>query len=92
MTTTKLWTTIVLLAVSGAWIGCEPMSNTPAPSTPAKDSKPADSGTSVPDPKKDAEATPDKPAESSEKTSPASKDEEKKPDETKSSDPEKADA
>ena len=98
MTRKKLWTTIVLLAASGAWIGCEPMSQPmSAPRTPTQESKPTDTGTSVPDPKKEAEATPDKPAESSDKDRPASKDEVKKPEETKPdekkpNDPEKTDA
>ncbi len=76
----KLWTTTVLLAVSGAWIGCEPMSQPMVTlTTPMKESKPA-------------EKIPDKPVESSDKADPASKDEDKKSDETKSNVPEKTDA
>ena len=90
MTRQKLWTTTVLLAVSGAWIGCEPMSKPMVtPTTPIKESKPAE---------KTPDVTPEKPAESSEKADPATKDEYKKPDEekkadeTKSNEPEKTDA
>ena len=83
MTRQKLWTTTVLLAVSGAWIGCEPMSQPMVtPTTPIKESKPAE---------KTPDVTPDKPAESSDKTDPAAKDEDKKADETKSNEPEKTD-
>lgn len=90
----KIWTTTVLLSVSGAWIGCEPMSSpTPGPVPSTKESTPTE---------KKPEVTPDKPAESPDKpeTSPkdedkqdeSKKDESKQPEEEKAQDSEKATA
>lgn len=86
-----LWTTTALLAVSGAWIGCEPMSSPmPSPSRPMLDSKPKAPAVDAPSSAKESEA--DKPAESSDKADSATKEEDKKPEAEKPKDSEKPEA